>query len=210
MTQEQREAALNCFLFRELSPVQAEDCCNRMELATFPPGEVIYSPGSFRPALALVLSGQITVVNGDGVTLNRMGPGECFGAAAVFAPEGEEYVTVVSAVTRVTLGYLTRELLADLFSQSPQTAISYLSFLSRKIYFLNRKIDSFTAGTAREAVLLWLNRQQQDGQVEVKSYTKLAGELNLGRASLYRALESLERSGRISRCHRTITLHNTR
>ena len=61
----------------------------------------------------------------------------------------------------------------------------------------NDKIGSFTAPTAQARLALWLLAHGPQPQVE--SYTQLSRELNLGRASLYRALESLEGEGIIQR-----------
>ena len=87
----------------------------------------------------------------------------------------------------------------------------YIALLSEKILFLNRRIDTFTADdvSARLRGMLkdfWL-RQGKGGAFTLPcSYTQLAALLNVGRASLYRALEQLEREGLFTREGRVFRL----
>ena len=85
--------------------------------------------------------------------------------------------------------------------------MSYIAFLSQRIRFLNRKIDSFTAPSAREALLRHLLEIHRDGAAEITGgYSQLARTLNIGRASLYRALDALEAEGCIRRDGKCITI----
>ena len=78
-------------------------------------------------------------------------------------------------------------------------ALSYIAFLSGRIQFLNRKIDSFTTNSAEDAVWRWLTAHgDAEGVVMVEGgLARLARELSIGRATLYRSLTQLEADGRI-------------
>lgn len=208
MTAQQLDILGRSFLFVQVSPPQIAQHCAPLVAETILAGEAIYSQHHFRPAVAILLSGQAEVKNCDQVVLNSILSGDCFGVAAVFHPV-EEYVTTVVAMTEVTLVYLTDQWLQALFAAEPVTAVNYISFLSQKICFLNRKIDSFTANTAQDAVVLWLTRHRIESRVALPpgGYTRLAKELNLGRASLYRALDALEAGGKIVRERKAILLN---
>ena len=134
----------------------------------------------------------------SGALLNLLQSGSCFGVAALFAP-AEEYVTTITARKACKAAFISGETLAELFRQYPDMAMAYITFLSGRIQFLNQKIDSFAASSAEDAVYRWLLAHQDEaGRVKVGGgFARLARELNIGRASLYRSLTQLEQAGRI-------------
>ena len=95
--------------------------------------------------------------------------------------------------------FLSDQELTRLFRAYPDMALSYITFLSGRIQFLNRKIDSFTIGSAEAAVWRWLTSHGDgEGSVTVEGgFARLARELSIGRATLYRSLAQLEADGRI-------------
>ena len=77
--------------------------------------------------------------------------------------------------------------------------------MSRKIVFLNKKISTLTAGTTEKKLALFLAENQHDGEFSQRiSMTAIAEILSVGRASLYRALDSLEAEGLIHRNGKSI------
>ena len=125
-------------------------------------------------------------------------------AAALFVPQ-DQYVTTVRAKTGCSILFLSMEQMRDILMQNPTIAFNYIRFLSGRIQFLNRKIDSFTAPGAQQALLSYL-RQQPGGKSVGLSMVKLSEMLNIGRTSLYRAVEQLEQCGKIKREGKTIQL----
>lgn len=204
LTAKQRSVVAGSFLLEGVEP--PEDFLRQLQPIRFQPGEEIYSAQRFRSAIAILLSGSAQVRGHSGVLMNLLGPGDCFGVAALFHPV-EEYVTTVSARTAVSLVFITDKELTDLFRRCPQCAVNYISFLSRRICFLNRRIESFTAPSALAGLGLWLLEQEHEGEVKVlQGYTRLAQLLNIGRASLYRSLDLLVERGAITRQERTICI----
>ena len=197
LTAAQQKSFGQWFLADSIPQEQWEALCQRVEPVSFGKGEVIYSPKHFRRCLGVLLSGEAVVQKENGPQLNRLRRGDCFGAAALFAPS-EEYVTWVKASKACEIVFLTGQELEELFLNTPETALRYISFLSGRIQFLNRKIDSFTLPSAEASVALWLLDRQRQGRVEAfGGYSRMARELNIGRASLYRCLEQLEEKGAI-------------
>ena len=146
------------------------------------------------------------MLKGKELLLKTLGPGQCFGAAAIFCP-AEDYVTTVQAREPSAVVFLPDQWLVELFGAYPQASVAYIAFLSQRIRFLNRKIDSFTAPSARETLSRHLLAAEVDGRVEVAGgYSQLARGLNMGRASLYRALDALEGEGVIRREGRVVFL----
>ena len=204
LTAKQRSVVAGSFLLEGVEP--PEDFLRQLQPIRFQPGEEIYSAQRFRSAIAILLSGSAQVRGHSGVLMNLLGPGDCFGVAALFHPV-EEYVTTVSARTAVSMVFITDKELMDLFRRCPQCAVNYISFLSRRICFLNRRIESFTAPSALAGLGLWLLEQEHEGEVKVlQGYTRLAQLLNIGRASLYRSLDLLVERGAITRQERTICI----
>ena len=93
--------------------------------------------------------------------------------------------------------------------------MNYVRFLSDRIRFLNSKISTFTADSAKSKIMRYLISQAEiqsnpDGNVLLTmSCQKLAEFLNMGRASLYRAFEQLESDGLIRRNGKSVEIYTT-
>ena len=75
-----------------------------------------------------------------------------------------------------------------------------IKFLSDRVTFLNSKIDCVTGGSAERRLVMFLKNSSanNNGEIEIgMSMTALAHALDIGRASLYRILSSLEKKGLI-------------
>ena len=156
---------------------------------TFPRGETICGPDTAERALGIVLEGRAEAVSltREQTVLAAFGPGDTFGAAALFGGGG--YVSLVRAVTGCTVLLLPEALLRQWFARCP------------RMRFLNGKIAIFTQDSARQRLYRWLRANcDEAGRLPEKlSMTKLAGALSMGRTSLYRAMEELESAGLIVR-----------
>lgn len=197
------QAVQGSFLFAEIPPEQAGEFAGWGDLQRFGDGQVIYSARRFRRAIGLLLEGGARIYSPSGAPLNTLGPGACFGAAALFNPS-QRYVSRIVAWGQTSAAFYTDGQLERMFAQNPRVARNYIAFLSQRIQFLNDKIGSFTTPTAQARAARWL--LQRGPEIQVPNYTRLADELNLGRASLYRALDALERQGCLTRQGGHITL----
>ncbi len=97
-------------------------------------------------------------------------------------------------------------MLERIFAEIPITAINYIQFLADKINALSDKVDNAASPSVQNAVEKYIASNRQDDIVTVGSYTQLALDLNIGRASLYRALDALENEGKINRFKRFIKI----
>ncbi len=196
------QAVQGSFLLADIPPCQAALFAAWGDKQLFEDGQTIYSTGRFR-RVGLLLEGGARIYSPSGAPLNVLGPGGCFGAAALFNPS-RRYVSRIVAQGKTAVAFYTDEQLERMFAQNPRTARNYIAFLSQRIQFLNDKIGSFTTPTAQARAARWL--LQRGPELQAVNYTNLAGELNLGRASLYRALDALERQGCLARQGSRITL----
>ena len=92
----------------------------------------------------------------------------------------------------------------------PQIAANVMGFFCGRIAFLNRKIPTLSRGSVEQRLADYLLSEftTDSGQPEVviRSCAELAVRLNMSRASLYRALGTLEESGMIARSGKVIGL----
>lgn len=179
----------------------------RCQRRCFGKGEIVFDTQLFQRSVGLLLSGEITVSNGQtGARRWRMhllGPGSLFGAAAVFG-EAAQYVTRLRATAPCCILFFPQDLLEDAMRREFRVAENYICFLSGRIRFLNRKIQSLLGVSANQTLARYLLaslRETPEGpEVRLEgSVSALAETLNLGRASLYRALHALEEDGLVSR-----------
>jgi len=80
--QAQREWLPGLAIFGAFSEAQAEALLERATRVTFAAGEVVISDGGHDEALYLILRGEAEVFSGER-SLDRLGPGACFGEAAL-------------------------------------------------------------------------------------------------------------------------------
>ncbi len=193
------------FLFEGLEREQTNAVLSdkRVYTRTFSAGEHVLGGGSFTPCLGLVLSGSVYIerrAEGKVVPMRVMRRGDVFGAASLFG--GESHPTEIRAKGKTEIMFFPQEVVAELIDRSSRAARNYIAFLSEKVRYLNARIAFYTAGTAKDRLYEYLLRiVSGDGIARVPiSLSALAGQLDLGRASLYRALDALENEGRIQKC----------
>ncbi|MDD4699857.1 MAG: Crp/Fnr family transcriptional regulator [Oscillospiraceae bacterium] len=155
--------------------------------------------------LGIVLSGTAKIMkslgSGTDVVMRTLSASEVFGVASMFSETKSESLSKITAENDCTVLYISEELIYKLMQKYPTVSINYIKFLTGRIRFLNHRIDSFTAGSAEQKLLEYLvQNSHEDGEVVLNhSMSELAKRLNIGRSSLYRSLETLEKSGAIVR-----------
>ena len=202
------------FLFRDVGETVLHLLLSdkRAEAADFAAGDTIYDESNYRKSLGIILSGKAEVqTNNAGhlIILNRLSPPQLFGAAGLFQEEGL-YVTRIVALEPSKILFIPQNLLTDAMRQDFRLVENYLAFLSQRIRFLNRKINNFTqSNTEGKLARYLLDIASDQNSVSVSfpvSIQNVAKVLNLGRASLYRALDSLSESGYIERSGKKIVI----
>ena len=201
-----------CTLFEgvEISKVLKE-VEGRYSVQHYATNEVVYTRSRFNDSIGIVLEGDIEVYKDESKTvmLNRISVGGFFGAAALFADK-KEYVSVLVAKGSCSVMLIPFEEFKDLLASNSFVALNYIRFLSGRIEFLNKKIDEFTAPDTSEKLSRYLLDKSVcvEGKTicKVKSMVELSKRLNMGRASLYRSFEELERQKIISRDGKNIII----
>lgn len=161
------------------------------------------------PGLGVVLCGRFIVWRcdcGHMVTLNELSTGDSFGAAAMFSDGKCEQVTQVLAKGASKLAVIREDDFRRMLLENADICTGYITFLSDRIRFLNGKVRTFSGSTSAKKVANALLSSQQDGICAVGSCAEFARRINIGRASLYRALDSMEQDGLIRRSGSSIEI----
>lgn len=179
------------FLFKNME--ELPDLTQLPPPTSYARGESIYAPEDYPKALGVVLRGRAEAVSArrDTAMLTSFTAGTVFGAAALFGGEG--YVSCIRATTDCRVQFLPESLLRQWFMTYPQMALNYIAFLTDRVRFLNGKIAVYTCEGAAGKLYGWLcGNCDAKGELPKLSMTKLAATLNIGRTSLYRAMDELE------------------
>ena len=213
LSRQKLELICGSALFTRVDEILVEQIVldRRCQCRQFRKGEVISDPDHVPRCLGVVLAGKVRVeqsVRGKcRMKMSELQPGECFGAEAVFQ-ESRRYPRILTAACSTEVLLLSEDMLRWAMQRNFTVTENYIRYLSGQIQFLHEKITNLTAGTAEERLALFLTEHcASDGSLQT-SMTDLCSQLNLGRATLYRALEALEARGLIARGNKAIYAPN--
>ncbi len=181
-------------------------------IRSFSRGEKIFCPENAPKSLAVILKGtaEVSKATGKGTLyMSSLSRGKMAGMSCLFG-ESTSFPTTVTAKENMRILFIEKPQLMSLFSRYPEILEKYLSLLSRKICFLNEKIESISAPDVKEALRAYL----LDTSARLKSSTfslpvpvqKLASSLSVGRTSLYRAFDELSEEGFLTKNGKMITI----
>ncbi len=201
------------FLFAGLDTDTVSNLLGKItvDVHTFSRGEVIYSPECFEKRVGFVLLGECAIYKkrtaGNDIPLNTVGPCGCFGITAAIINK-EEFPTIVLAKRKCTVAFFTGEALTTLIKENYTVSINIIKFMCERIIFLNEKVSTFSSDNVEQKLArLLLADRISTGLDEFKFNKKRAAEsINSGRASLYRALDTLKEKRLISFDERTIKI----
>ena len=170
-------------------------------------GEMILSQNEASHKAGIFLSGEATATTTDdtkNALLRFFKTGDFFGIANLFTDE--DYVSSIRAKKKCRVFFFTEEAIRELLETDQVFLYNYLGFLSGRICYLNRKIRYLTAGSAERRLALYLSSFKEETIELDASISSLSELLDIGRASLYRAFDTLIADGYIEKDGRTIRL----
>lgn len=208
LAEEIQTTLLSTFLFSHCAPNDLEQWSGQMNWSpiTFSKGDILLDSNHFQKKLGILLSGRILVTK-QNMVISELQKGDLFGAATLFNDE-TRYVSTLTARTPCEVLFLSQSEVQKLLNQSHLVQQNYIYYLSNRIRFLSDKMDALIENTGRQKLVSFLLRHvDSSGQVILScSMTELASRLNIGRASLYREIQKLEKDGVLSRSGRKIIL----
>ena len=147
-----------------------------------------------------------TAASPDNTLLKMLKDHDVFGIANLYS-NTESFPSVITAKSETTVILIDGNAFKMLIENDKDMLIAYLGLLSNKIVYLNKKISTFTAGSAEKKLCIFLAENERDGVFDQNvSMSSLSDMLSIGRASLYRALEALSYHGLIIRDGKKITI----
>lgn len=182
-------------LFSTLSDKELLALISESETSVFASGTEIH-PRTAGRFVKVVLSGSVSVTkkNGDKELLMRVvQAGGILGVASLFT-EKTKSLSVIKAIKEATVTFISGETVQRLVSENNGFAENYIRLLTAKIQFLNNRVKAYTSVSAESRLAFHILSLDEEhiGRVDVGvSKTALADMLDVGRASLYRALDTL-------------------
>lgn len=158
-----------------------------------------YSSESEQLQVAFVLKGAARVYTGvenEKALMRTIQAGDIFGIANLY-DDGEPFPSRIVTVTNTSILFIHAAKFKALIEDHPQATKNYMCFMSKKIVYLNKKLATLTAGSAERKLSAYISEHQVQGRLTVSSMSELADILNMGRASLYRAVDELIAGGLI-------------
>ena len=173
----------------------------------FEDGDIILSRNDNAHKAGIFLSGEAVATTSNdskNALLRFFKAGDFLGIANLFT--NERYVSSIRAKKKCRVFFFTEEAIRELLETDKTFLYNYLGFLSGRICYLNHKIRYLTAGSAERRLALYLSSFESETVELDASLSSLSELLDIGRASLYRAFDTLIADGYIQKEGRTIRL----
>ena len=154
--------------------------------------------------IGYLISGSAKVIRtgsgGNSITVRNINRGDIFGSASIFGNWNNDFSKIISQ-SECRVKYFSEDVFLSVLKNYPQFSINYISFLTDRIRFLNRRLDTFSAGSTQNKLYEFLlSHADNNNEVNLNiSLSELAKRLGIGRTSLYRDITSLEDTGFIIR-----------
>ena len=201
-----------CQLFNGMSPMEIGHLLSQegCRLVHYPAGSTIPS----ERGMMMLLTGSVLIekqsADGRYLRMREVWPPQAINVSALLAQPPRE-VSRLSTPDGCRAVELSRALVTQALMEGGTFSVNLVEFLLGRVVFLNKKITALSGHTAASRLELYLaeNAVQKDGVSQVQlpfSLSEFAEHLCVGRASLYRTLDTMEQQGRIRRKGRTIYL----
>ncbi len=207
-----KEILRKTFLFSGISDEAIDELLKNVTPVNlaFLRGELIYSSDSADAKIGFLVSGRCEVRHKKSDTassvLNVLLPGDSFGALAVLSEK--EFPTQIFATKNSEVLFFCKEDLLKIVNNNSQIAMNLIHFLANRISFLNEKIATFSGTRVEDRLASHLVLEYKRlGTLTFPFNCKKCSEaINAGRASVYRALATLEAEGLISTADKKINI----
>ena len=175
----------------------AERIASAAHTARFAANEIIVEAGAPFSAIGILAEGVAAVIRSGErrpVIHKTLLPGDVFGVSSLFDTDST-FPTTIKAIEVCRIIFLSEQDVSVLLENTPGIAKNYIKLLTKKIRFLNHRLDTLAGRSAEERVAEHLlSSIGKDGALGITK-SALASMLGLGRASLYRILDLFEKNG---------------
>jgi len=185
----------SCILFKKYSPSEIEEIISsiKYEVKTYPKSEILALEGDHCSKLSIILKGNIDLQSlfpsGKVVTLAHLNESSIFGEALVFSSNNLYPITVITSTITTVLS-INKEEILHLLSKDEIFLENFLSLLSNKLLFLNKKIKLLSLDSIRGKLCSYIiieYKKQKTNKLTINLSKKaLAEYLGVQRPSLSR------------------------
>ena len=202
------------FLFSGLSSEQIFSLLSDKKMLTnrFSRGDTIYSCDDEEKKIGFVISGSCEVrkrksASGEAL-LNILSVSDSFGILSVFS--NDKFPTQIFASKNCEILFFTKQEIEHYVNSSSQIASNLLNFLINRINFLNEKIAILSSTRVEDRLIQYLVFEAKRNGSDSFNFniSKTSEAINAGRASVYRALEALEKEKIISLVNKKIIIND--
>lgn len=194
------------YLFNGLTKSEIDEVNSMLpQKSSFKKGDELYKNG----LLGIITSGKAAIsriaLTGQPLMIRMLSEGEIFGSASIFG-DWKEGASSIIAESDGQIIYIDEKTFKEILKKSEKVTFNYITFLTERIRFLNRRIDAFSAGSTEQKLYEFLlSQKDESGDYHLNvSLVRLSEMLNVGRTSLYRDLSALESKGLIKRENKKI------
>lgn len=200
------------FLFKNVDFCSIEskyDLLKDLILREYNAGDVILSSNEPPIGIGILVYGNALISTSNqnnSPTLRSLSVGDTFGAASLFS-KSRDYSTTVISDNASKVVYISKDKVNHLCQSEPNIAMNYIRFLSDRVSFLNTKVSTFSAQTTEAKVAYYIynaSNGEENSFTLPLTYSQLADDLGIGRASLYRSLDYLSEQQIIERNNKAI------
>lgn len=206
-----------CEFFSEFTEAGRKKVLSFSSLRKLDSGETLFEEGQPCQALHLLLSGEVKMnkvsTEGKEQVVKHLRPGQIFGAAPLFTPQGVFPATAVALQPSLILSVPKGELIRYLKAQ-PEMFLKVLAFVSQHLQDMMRLAETVSLETVpkRVAVHLLTLAKREGGPKPGQhlrlgqSQAALAAELGTVREVVGRALVQFEKAGALKKQGRELVL----
>ena len=187
-------------LFNEVSEdyLKTKLQTDSFSLKEFKSHTVAYSSKTDSVCVGVILTGKVHVLanNGqDGTLLKKMNSGDIFGIANLYA-DHEPFPSKIITEASAKIAFIDGDKFKEIIEGDPTLLKNYLTYLTQKIIYLNKKVATFSADSSEKKLAIYIGENVKNGIFSPPcSMTQVAALLGMGRASLYRAIDCLRQHG---------------
>ncbi len=171
-------------------------------------GEYLFRKSDTKDRIGILLRGRADVnrESSDGAMhMSTLKRNDLFGAASICGGGGS-FVTNIRCRERTRVLIIPEAEMLELLSDNRAVLRNYLCYLNGRIRFLNQRLDAFSKNSVAARVMTFFAAEATGRKYTVQSFTKLSESLCVSRATLYRALDTLEEEHKIRRNGKEIEL----
>lgn len=190
------------------SPLFEGECSDKSwSIKCFERGETVHEEQNGVGCIGIILSGSAQVAPNEQGAVSTLGRGAEFGICNIFVHENMP--TRLIAKTPLKAAFLPKEVFAAILGENPALMYRYVRLCNRKMIYLAQKLRLMSIPDCKKRLAFWIVSNASGGSACLPySKDELARELGISRASLFRAISSMEGQGIISSVGNKIVILN--